>query len=796
MKQKTFLLPAIALGASIAQLTSPSWCRLVLFVALAGLSNPLPAQVSQTTPNDSRKKSEEVVLLSAFNVTTDSDKGYRAANTVSATRIDTPIKDLPFAISAYTEQFIADIGARELPDIARFAPSTTNASREFGGGNSLFAIRGFESNPQRNGFNLSGNIYVDAVTVQRVEVVKGPATLLYGQLQPGGVINYITKRPHAKQELSVVQTAGSYNNFRTQADLNVPLIAKKLLFRVSGSWENGAEWVEKHHQRTSVIAPVVTWLITDNSSLTVDYQWFRRRENAQAFMQQNTTVPLTNLAIYPAARNPATGRSRFPVDYFGPFMPIVSRNFNISDPTDYRNSDNETMAAEYQIRFADGKWNARASYVGFVDNWHTVQHSRGDAQEILPAAIVATLSSDPAQYLRQITPLLDWQRDPVLASRRPRYQHNRNYLRTFQVEAAGKYEFSGVRWKPLFGVSEVHGFSKGLTSTIPTNLWSPDWDLRFPATFRDSFFPAEAFPAATYALSQPTNKAAYTIQQISALEDRLQFVGGARASSADSTNLSNGQRFKLSRTTPQLGAGYKLTRDINLYASYSESFQANNSLLRVRSVPTTPALPYVGSGYEVGVKTDLLNGRISTTLAAFRQKQDNYIFALNQITPTGATETTDFQNATVETEGVELDAVISPTDHWQIYLSASYNNPRYTVITVPDVAYLLGTQPESTAKRLLNVWTRYNFARGSLKGVWIAGGLNHTGDKQMVSNNPFLYWPNRTVWNATVGYDWKWHRSDMGASLAWKNITDVDDTPAVRARGLPSRLLFTLSVRH
>src|SRR5690349_17956318 len=140
--------------------------------------------------------SDEVVRLSEFQVSTTADKGYRAGNSVSATRIDTPIKDLPFAISAFTPQFISDIGARDLFDVVQYAPSVTSAGREFNAGNAVYTIRGFDQSPQHDGF--VGEAYIDTTSVERVEVVKGPASLLYGQVAPGGTVNYITKRPASK----------------------------------------------------------------------------------------------------------------------------------------------------------------------------------------------------------------------------------------------------------------------------------------------------------------------------------------------------------------------------------------------------------------------------------------------------------------------------------------------------------------------------------------------------------------------------------------------------------------------
>jgi len=102
-----------------------------------------PSGTAQTQP----PAASETVVLPTFSVSTSLDQGYRAGNSVSATRIDTPIKDLPFTLSAFTDQFINDIGARELPDIAVFRPGRTSARRS-SWRQHPFSIRGFDGDTQ------------------------------------------------------------------------------------------------------------------------------------------------------------------------------------------------------------------------------------------------------------------------------------------------------------------------------------------------------------------------------------------------------------------------------------------------------------------------------------------------------------------------------------------------------------------------------------------------------------------------------------------------------------------------
>ncbi|HXA15261.1 MAG TPA: TonB-dependent receptor plug domain-containing protein, partial [Opitutaceae bacterium] len=146
--------------------TAAAFHKLLIAGACFSLAALALAQTPTATTDD------ETITLGTFKVSTNKDVGYRAGNAVSATRIDTPIKDLPFAVSAFTQQFITDTGARDLFDVAQYSAGVTSAGREFTGGNSLYAIRGFNQAPQRNGFQTANSgqasgPYVDTVDIER-----------------------------------------------------------------------------------------------------------------------------------------------------------------------------------------------------------------------------------------------------------------------------------------------------------------------------------------------------------------------------------------------------------------------------------------------------------------------------------------------------------------------------------------------------------------------------------------------------------------------------------------------------
>ncbi len=758
--------------------STPALGRLVASVATLSLA---PLGLAQEA-NQASSKEAETITLSTFTVSTTQDKGYQAGNSVSATRINTAIKDLPFAVSAFTEQFIADIGTKDLTDVLKFAPSVTSGSEGFSSGNAFTMVRGFQSLPQRNGFYSP--LYVDGSVIQRVEVVKGPASLFYGQIAPGGVVNYITKRPGSRAFGNISGQVGSYGYARGQIDVNQPLASDRAFVRVNTAWEKIDTYVDKVEGDILSLNPSFLLKVTDNSDLIVEYNWYRREETPHSLMRQSILIPLPTF------------------NYFGHYA-IDDRRYNAGSIYDFKNTDLEVLTAEYQIRHS-ADWTTR-----FVFDWNKSQQKmkqtgRGDVTIFLPASFLAqvpTTFKEGSIWLNENLP----EDISTLATgsslvRRMRYEANYTQRRTYMVESTGKVTLGGLIWKPLVGGTFNSGVSQLYQATQATALWGKAWNIFDRSTWSDVDSPHTSWPVGNDSWGFFENTGLYSANQFSLLDERLLMVGGLRwsqskANSYNQISKYQSPNFKTERTTPQFGVGYKIRSDLMLYGSYSESFIAANSMLTTKGVADRVAQPFIGTGYEFGVKTDLLNGRFSGNLSYFINEQENYIFSFVEIL-NGQTVHTQVQDGNVvQSEGFEAEFTYSPTDHWQIYFGASYTPTEYSSISSPDVQYLLGTPTQYSAKNRANLWTRYSFDKTGWKGLWVAGGFNYTGEKAEISNNPWLMLPAQTVFDAVIGYDWKVGTRNWSTKLTWKNITDEDEIMTVRERGQPSRLIAEVSLK-
>lgn len=805
-----------------------------LLALLAGL----PGLVAQTTAPAPSATDDDTVVLSTFTVSTTADQGYRAGNSVSATRIDTPIKNLPFAVNAFTGQFIADTAARDLQDIVKYAPGLTGAGREFVSGNTRFNIRGFDTtSPQRNGF--VGARYVDPVNIQRVEVVKGPASLLYGAIEPGGTVNYITKKPLDRRAFAFTQSAGTYDFFRSQLDVNLPLVPGTLLTRLNAAYESGPNPGQFTGDRRWVVAPSVTWLIAPGHALTVDYERYERHEKTPFNTLPSIVVVYHNISSAANAANPAAlVRLRDPVattfDY-GILQPFpLPKNFNWTGADDYRISTNDSLNLEYVGRLTP-RWTLRANASWQNDDILNKATGIGDINTYAPGTALADGTIDPATipgattdeknaYLRSLAldfadrvladPSLVFESPYIFQVRRKRLTYNRDEQRAFQVELTGSIDLPFGTLKPLVGAflqkNESDSFNRQSTanptagvanSATAVNQHLQPWNyLDLDNRSLDESYDEYALPFQASATSSSENKAAYAVLNAALFDERLFAVAGLRRSTVKASSFNRltstaGTDFESSNTSGQAGLGWKLRPDLLLFGSYSESFTPANTLLSLNGVPAGPAEPITSDGYEFGVKTDFLGGRISSTLSYFEINQRNRISRFSLPDPiSGTTLSSVIQGTTDKSTGFELETTLSPTDNWQVYLSCSQIDAR-TVKAPPALAQSLGAKVENSAEHLFNVWTRYNFTGDALRGLWIGTGVNYTGHKKLSIANPNLFYDPVTLWDAVLGYDWKAGRTQWSATLNWKNITDEVYLTGLIGRGLPERAWATISVK-
>lgn len=214
--------------------------------------------------------SGDPVQLSPFEIIGQDDRSYQTANTLGATRTNVPIRDLPMQINVVTEQFMADFALFDLNEVVDMIPGTARAFDEF---LPQVNIRGFDSmQAMRNG--VRGTTVPDMTSIARVEVVKGPAALVYGWAQPGGVVNYITKNPSPTRKAIVRISAGSNQLLRSELDAAGPINDARTFSYRLGITRHRVEHGERQRSLDRVIlAPMLQWRPFPQTSIIVRYSY-------------------------------------------------------------------------------------------------------------------------------------------------------------------------------------------------------------------------------------------------------------------------------------------------------------------------------------------------------------------------------------------------------------------------------------------------------------------------------------------------------------------------------------------
>lgn len=735
------------------------------------------------------------VRVSPFDVSTALDSGYLASNSVSASRFDVPIRELPFAIQAFTKSFIADQKPRNIFDIARYSPGVTYRSNDFNEGNANVAIRGFTvgfapGTPQilRDGFH--GPSIFDFTNISRVEVVKGPSSFLYGQVAPGGIINVLTKNPQAQYKASADLTYGSGDQYRLETDLTGPATSS-LFYRLAASYDRDMHYWNPYDGHSWDIAPSLLWQPTDRLSLSLKYETFRKTETPQLMQKPGYG---TQAGIVPTVADP----NKSGVD-----VPGLPDTWNSMAYADYRNSDTDQFTAWLDIK-ANEHWNLRTGY------------------SYLKYEIDALFSGNLGMS----------NNTTLLQGRRFRRQIYTNLDHSYETQAVGKYKIGDTSLRLLFGAQYIErqfdswaaqAPNDPALGTSPIGSPLPLWDLGDPSTWNRNV----AIPLSTLTDNRTDRRIDYRDRSLYGgstfgfLDDRLLVLAGWRQTRTESqltdhlTGLAQAQ-IDTSAVTPQYGLLYKLTRDLSAFASYAESFvPGSQPLNNIDGTHSTPK-PTEGKGYDIGLKADLFDRRLSGTLTWFDIRNRNIVNDL-AVTDSGGNVTIyNVQSGEQRSRGIEFDATITPREYWQIYFSYSYMKARIvefsgndSVILAQDPAMLdaagqanyknvlrFHNAPlQMSAPHMANLWTRYDFSIDQTPGFYAGGGFNFVYDQTILADTPQDAHQTYTLVNALFGYAWGPREHRASIELMGKNLADEHYRPSQSSRSRPRELLLTFKAR-
>lgn len=657
--------------------------RLALLVALAVQHMAAHAQGAP----QSEQALPEVKVRSAR----EAEPTYNPPTAISATKIEAPLRDIPQTVNVVPQAVLRDQGARSMQDVLKTIPGIGLSSGD--GQRDQVTIRGFSAIADQfiDGLRDDALYFRDLSNIEQVEVIKGPASVLYGRGSAGGLINRISKKPGIdKNEVSL--QIGSWNQRRGEFDLARNDSDNDVAFRVAGALERGDSYRDQQFLERDALAPSLSVMLGDATRLLIQGEYLSDRR-------------VTDFGI-PAYQ----GR---PVDvpagtYYGA---ADARHF------DYTQSRVNALGFTLDHRI-NGEWSLRNAFRHYdytLDRNNTLVGSVNESAQ--------TASLNRSNVLRQ----------------------EDGYFN--QTELVQKTRFAGMPNQLLYGV-ELGRQSKDQLFRTQNNIATVSL---FNPVAPALPFTVTAAPS-TDNLGIMKVASAY-VQDLATLSERWKALAGVRYDRFEQeTQERRAGQPSLSRTdtawSPRAGLVYQPSETLSYYASYSKSFQPSAESFPL-AANNAQIAPEETTNHEIGAKFDFFDGKASATAALFRLERTNIKAtdpATNRLVPIG-TQRTDGLELTFSGDLAHgwqiwsgysyLDAEITSSPS----VDNSDNNPAKRKIA------LQGKRPTLTPRHSANLWLTKALGGGARVGT----GVNYVAERFANPGNTVTL-PGYAVVDAMVGF--------------------------------------------
>lgn len=578
-------------------------------VPLVCLATFVAAQ--SVTPTQTPAQNEtDPVLLDEF-IVTDQQDGYKGNTAITGTKTDVPLIQVPQSIQVITRELIEDLGAVDITDLYPLMGSITEFS--YGG----VSARGFRQEQTRyNGISGSPHNEFGILTlnnVQQVEVLKGPVGLLYGDNEPGGMINIVTAKPKAKFGGSVSARIGSDGLIGGDAQITGPLDRKRrFLYLVNVTYNERDSFRDNFHSENFNLTGALTWVITPSTRLTGELEYIDNKARGARLRG----VPYL-----------ATG-------YAGPI------SFNAAEPTDLQ--DLKTTVYNLQLDHVFSKNLRFNSYFRYFESEAPQAYHE-------PNTFNATTGIWPREF---------------------RHQLRRMYETSAGANAIGDFEFLRSKHKILAGVEYYKAHRVFTTRTVPQaqvvsiNVRNPVYGLSSGSMYNISL--AGIVPNDTDKV-----RLGYYVQDQISVGDRWHFLAGARYEFFDDIrHRPTTDQFDDAVFTYRGGAVYMFKPHLAGYISYAMGLKPQSLGSEDRNGPFPPQESY---SWEGGFKWDLFEQRLSLTASVYDITKTNVLerdprpgVPTNWLLPIGE----------VQSRGVELDVSGQITADWSVSANYAYNDAK------------------------------------------------------------------------------------------------------------------------
>lgn len=693
--------------------------------------------------------------------------GIVARQSATGTKTDTAILDTPQSIAVVPRQQIELQGAQTIAEAIRY---TSGTQGQLYGAASVFdtevRVRGFIAPRYLDGLRLPYDTTIqfaqprtEPYGLERIEILKGPASGIYGQASPGGILNMVSKRPTTEQRGEVEVQTGSFDRIQGAFDVSGPIDQnREFLYRIVGLARDSDTFVDRNKEQRYFIAPSFTWQPTTDTSLTVLASAQRDRLDGQVHQY----LPAYG-TLFP---NP---NGRIPVGTY------------TGEPSfDRIGYDQAMIGYEFRHRFNDVVEFRQNLRVASVD---IDMYSMRNAGTLCPIA-----GGNVACYLPGVVPPVDPAQRITLRDANFVGGSTKNFAIDNQLQA--DFNTGWVHHTVLAGLdyqkTTVDTDYRGTFPGFPIDVYNPVYGAT-PLPTKATLIPF---------INTSTDKdqlGVYLQDQIKLDRWNLVLTGRHDQASAETANRLANVIVPQddSAFTGRVGLNYVFDFGLAPYISYSTSFEPVAGL-SLTSATGQPFKPTTGEGVEAGIKYAPPGMRMLFTAAVFDMTQKNVVVNTPTFVP--------FQVGAIRVKGVETDFRASITDNFDIIAGGSHIIP---VVEEHINPAIVGKDVASVNRDSAFLWGFYKFTGGPVAGLGLGGGVRYTGGLWGDDAN-LIRVPGYTLFDAVLTYDFSYLNRDWRGLNLRINAMNIGNTYHVTncftglafcALGQPRTILATLSYR-
>jgi iron complex outermembrane recepter protein len=730
----------------------------------ARATRPAPAQPVAARPAEPITGGEGGLRAGDMPGSGDRATGYRA-ETATAAKLDAPILKTPIAVQVVQRQTLDDQGAISVQDGAIYNVSSVSPAPNGISSFQTLTIRGFAttsitgfgmSQTYRNGLMQPFWINPNTSNVQSIEVVKGPGAVLYGRVEPGGLVDLVIKRPLETPYYSIEQQIGSFDLTRTTVEATGPITKDKTwLYRVTGNYSYANSFVNFANDQEGFGAATITYHPDERLKVNLDLEY-------------QDSMGVDNGPNFPA---------------FGNRPAPISIKTYLEDPMEtVPNPDH------YIRRFVAYDWTYKLDPDWSITNRFSYANARR-----LAAGMFASCFSDlpyPVQSGNSCT---------GSNVQTPGTMVNGNIWGTAQlrslsnsIDLKGHFTTGPLDHAALFGFDHMMSSSVGhnqfINNAQPNLAFLPRFNIFAPNYF--SGLPLEA-------LTKPTNGFSlikkqdwggmYAQDLISFFDDRVHLLVGGRYDWAAATSgtgstqggssydsslfiaFANARSISDAAFSPRVGLVVQPMPWLSLYGNFTQGFGLNNGL---NQATRQPLGAQKSEQFEAGIKTEFFDKRLTATAAFYDIRKQNVAQANNATL--GLYDTLDARSI-----GVELDITGKLNDNWSVIANFSHTEARVTKgspYNLADPLDLVNQKPlegrrlPGVPDNMGNVWIKYD-GDGALFGFSSAVGMSRVGVAQGDPANSFQM-PAYTLLRGMLAYRFPVGATHVTAQINADNLLD------------------------